>query len=401
MATHSSDSGQWIDGILRDAVEVVSRESLLARLHSGRALTVKLGADPSRPDLHLGHTVLLRRLRLFQQLGHEIVFVIGDFTGMIGDPTGRSRTRPALTLAQTRRSGESYFRQVTRILDPARTRIRYNSEWLGKLDFGDVIRLGSRCTVARILERDDFARRWQGHVPIHLHELLYPLAQAYDSVALRADVEMGGTDQTFNLLMGRTLQESCGQTPQEILTYPLLVGLDGKEKMSKSLDNYIGLDEPPAVMFEKAMRVPDNCLAQYFALTTDVPASGAETFIRRDIRGAHFRYARTVVTMYHGAAAAQEAESRYRRVAAGFLPGAMPEIAVPRGEIPAEGLPLTVLLRRAGFAASRAEARREVAGRGVQVDGTVAEDPDRCFDLAQPLVLRFGKSRFCRFRAGA
>ena len=389
-----------IDRILRDAVEAVSPQELIQKLGGGRPLTVKLGADPSRPDLHLGHTVLLRRLRLFQQLGHTIVFVIGDFTGMIGDPTGRSRTRPALTLEQTRRSGESYFRQVTRILDPARTTVRYNSEWLGKLDFGDVIRLASRCTVARMLERDDFSRRWAAHTPVYLHELLYPLAQAYDSVALHADVELGGTDQTFNLLMGRALQESFGQPPQDILTYPLLVGLDGKEKMSKSLDNYIGLNEAPDVMFEKAMRVPDACLPQYFALTTDIASEQFAPLVQQDIRQAHFAYADAIVTMYHGRAEAEKALRRYRRVAAGTLPDAMPEITVPRGEIPPDGVPLTDLLLRAGFVASRSEARRAVAGRGVRIDGVAVEDAARRLELTRPVVLQFGKGRFCRFRLG-
>ncbi|MBP7403146.1 MAG: tyrosine--tRNA ligase, partial [Clostridia bacterium] len=216
-----------IQDILRDAVQVFTEESLVRRLESGKRLVVKLGADPSRPDLHLGHTVVLRKLRLFQELGHDIVFVIGDFTGMIGDPTGRSKTRPALTLEETRQSGDTYFRQVAKVLDPGRTRVVYNSEWLGALGFADVIRLAASTTVARMLERDDFKDRFDSNVAIHLHELLYPLAQGYDSVALHADVEVGGTDQTFNLLVGRNLQGAYGQESQEVLTYPLLPGLDG------------------------------------------------------------------------------------------------------------------------------------------------------------------------------
>ena len=221
------DKQDLIQSILRDAVQIYTEDGLVRRLESGKRLLIKLGADPSRPDLHLGHTVVLRRLRLFQELGHEIVFVIGDFTGMIGDPTGRSKTRPALSLEETRKSGESYFRQVTKVLDPDKTRIVYNSEWLADLRFADVIRLASSTTVARMLERDDFRTRFDGNVAIHLHELLYPLAQGYDSVALGADVEVGGTDQTFILLVGRAMQSNEGQEPQEVITYPLLPGLDG------------------------------------------------------------------------------------------------------------------------------------------------------------------------------
>ena len=254
------NNNEIIDLILKDAVSVFSEDSLRKRLESNKRLKIKLGADPSRPDLHLGHTVVLRKLKLFQQLGHEIIFVIGDFTGMIGDPTGRSKTRPALTIEETQKNGESYFKQVSKILDPADLRVEYNSVWLSQLNFADIIRLTSKYTLARIMERDDFKNRFQSNIPIGLHELLYPLAQGYDSIALAADVEVGGTDQTFNLLVGRVLQGDYGQTPQEVITYPLLAGLDGKEKMSKSLNNYIGIDEPADSMFEKAMRGPDELL---------------------------------------------------------------------------------------------------------------------------------------------
>ena len=388
-----------IECILRDAVQIVSEESLRSRLSSGRTLKIKLGADPSRPDLHLGHTVILRKLRLFQELGHEIVFVIGDFTGMIGDPTGRNKTRPALTLEQTRKSGESYFRQVTRILDPQKTKIRYNSEWLDRLNFSDVIRLTSKATAAQILARDDFKNRWESNIPIHLHELLYPLAQGYDSVALGADVEIGGTDQTFNLLMGRALQNDLGQTPQEVITYPLLVGLDGRNKMSKSLDNYIGIDEPAPAMYEKAMRVPDDCLLSYFTLTTDTGEEEASAAIRKDIRGAHFLYADTITAMFHGKKAAAEAGKRYRKVAAGFTPANLPELRIPSGEIPDGGIRLTELLQKAGFAGSRGEARRAIAGKGVKIDGVTVEDPYLRVDLSHPVIVQFGKNRFQRIGA--
>ncbi len=385
-----------IQGILQDAVQIVSEESLLRRLESGRKLKIKLGADPSRPDLHIGHSVVLRRLRLFQELGHEIVFVVGDFTGMIGDPTGRSKTRPALTLEETRRSGETYFRQAVKILDPAATRIVYNSEWLKALDFADVIRLASSTTLARMLERDDFKTRYEGNVAIHLHELLYPLAQGYDSVALHADVEVGGTDQTFNLLVGRTLQEEYGQVPQEVITYPLLPGLDGVQKMSKSLDNYIGLDEPASAQFEKAMRVPDDCLVQYFALTTDIPAREAASAVAGDVREAHFRYARTITEMYSGAVEAAAAEQRYRQVASGSVPELVVEVSLDADAYPAGTIGAVDLLRRLGVSASNGEARRSILGRGVKIDGVTIEDPGLVVGLTQPVVVQFGKGRFFR-----
>ena len=244
------NTSEKIKLIKSGAVQIYSEDSLTKRLENDSSLVVKFGADPSRPDLHLGHSVPLRKLRLFQELGHKVVFVIGDFTGMIGDPTGKSKTRPALTIEETRASGETYFRQVAKILDPEKIEIAYNSEWLSKMNFADVISLCSKYTVARILERDDFKNRYSQNQPISMHELLYPLVQGYDSVALKADVEVGGTDQTFNLLVGRALQSHYGQTPQEVITYPLLIGLDGKEKMSKSLDNYIGIDESAEVIIQ-------------------------------------------------------------------------------------------------------------------------------------------------------
>ena len=241
-----------IELIIRRGVQIFNEDSLREKLNSGKKLIIKFGADPSRPDLHLGHTVALRLLKDLQDLGHEIVFVIGDFTAMIGDPSGRSKTRPALTFDETRKNGETYFKQVAKILDPKKIRITYNSEWLAKMTFEDVVKLTGKYTVARILERDDFANRFKNNVPIGIHEFLYPLMQGYDSVALNADVEIGGTDQTFNLLVGRELQKDYGQESQDVMVLPLLVGLDGKEKMSKSLGNYIGIDEPANVMYEKA-----------------------------------------------------------------------------------------------------------------------------------------------------
>jgi tyrosyl-tRNA synthetase len=387
------DNAERIKLILSGAVNIYSEQGLVDRLKSGKTLTIKLGADPSRPDLHLGHSVVLRKLKLFQELGHRIVFVIGDFTGMIGDPTGKSKTRPALTLEETRASGESYFKQVTKILDPEKTKVVYNSEWLSKMNFADVISLCSKYTVARMLERDDFSKRLAQNQPISMHELLYPLVQGYDSVALNADVEVGGTDQTFNLLVGRALQADYGQIPQEVITFPLLVGLDGKEKMSKSLGNYIGIDEPADIMFEKAMKVPDNLLLDYFVLTTDTLKSDAEAIIGRDIREAHFTYASMITEMYHGKPSAENAKQRYLRVAGGGAPEKIAEYTVDKQEIT-----LCELLKQVGFAASNGEARRNIAGRGVKIDGVTIEDPMLKLTVNEPFVLQFGKSKFIKIK---
>jgi tyrosyl-tRNA synthetase len=383
-----------IELIKSGAIQIYSEQGLIERLRSGRRLTIKLGADPSRPDLHLGHSVVLRKLKLFQELGHRIVFVIGDFTAMIGDPTGRNKTRPALTLEETRSSGESYFNQVAKILDPVKTEIAYNSEWLSKMNFADVISLCSKYTVARILERDDFKNRFEQNQPISMHELLYPLMQGYDSVALNADVEVGGTDQTFNLLVGRALQADYGQVPQEVITFPLLVGLDGKEKMSKSLDNYIGIDEPADVMFEKAMKVPDDLLLDYYVLTTDTLEQDARAIIRKDIREAHFRYAFMITEMYHGRQAAESARKRYLQVAGGAAPDRMPEFTVSEPEIM-----LCELLMRVGFSSSKGEARRNIAGRGVKINGVTVEDPMLKVAVTEPFILQFGKNRFIKIRS--
>jgi tyrosyl-tRNA synthetase len=378
----------FFDLIRRNAVEIYSEEGLKKRLALGKSLKIKLGADPSRPDLHLGHTVPLRMLRRMQDAGHEIIFVIGDFTGMIGDPTGKSKTRIPLTFEQTRRNGQSYFEQVTKILDPAKTRITYNSQWLSALNFADVLALTAKYTLARILERDDFAGRFVNNQAIGLHELLYPLMQGYDSVALEADIEVGGTDQTFNLLVGRALQKDYGQEPQEVITFPLLPGLDGKEKMSKSLDNYIGIDEPADTMFEKCMRVPDEVLPQYFRLTTDLPEPSYEEPLRQDMPEAHRVYAREIVRLYHGEEAVTAAEQRYSDVAKGAVPESIPNITFPVGQT----VPLIDLLKQAGFAASNSEARRLIEGKGIQLNGEVVTDI-YCV-ISENSTLRRGKNRF-------
>lgn len=375
--------------VQRTAVDIFSPEGLQRRLAHGKPLKIKFGADPSRPDLHLGHTVPLRVLQRLQAAGHEVIFVIGDYTAMIGDPSGKSKTRSPLTYAETRKNGETYFQQVTKILDPAKTRVVYNSAWFQAMSFGDALQLAGKYTLARILERDDFAKRYAGQLAIGIHELLYPLMQGYDSVALGADVEIGGTDQTFNLLVGRALQKDYGQIPQEVITFPLLPGLDGVEKMSKSLGNYIGIDEAPEVMYEKCMRVPDPLLAAYFRLTTDVAEAAYTDWIHQDIRHAHLAYAQAIVSMYHDGEAAQEAARRYRSIAAGDAPQSMACVSLPKGEIG-----LLDLLLHVAFASSRSDARRLIEGRGIRVNGETVGDIDLVID--HDIVLSRGKRRFVR-----
>ena len=287
-----------IEIIKRKAVQIISEEDLDRKINSGKKLVIKFGADPSRPDLHLGHTVPLRILKKFQDMGHEVIFVIGDFTAMIGDPSGKSKTRPSITFEETRKSAETYLNQVAKILDINKTKIMFNSEWLSKMNFHDVINLTSKYTVARIMERDDFKNRFENNRPLSMHELLYPLMQGYDSVELKTDIEIGGTDQTFNLLVGRELQKDYGQESQVVITFPLLVGLDGKEKMSKSLGNYIGINDTPFEKLEKCMKIPDDVLKQYFELATDLSSEDIYNIMEGDIREAHFSFAKEIISMY-------------------------------------------------------------------------------------------------------
>ncbi len=352
-----------IDELKTAAVAIYSPESLEEKLLSGRKLRIKMGADPSRPDLHIGHSVVLRKLKLFQSAGHEVIFVIGDFTAMIGDPSGKSKTRVPLTFEETRANGQTYFQQVSKILDPEKTLITYNSEWLAKMNFTDVLALAGKYTLAQLLERDDFANRFKDKQAIGLHELFYPLMQGYDSVALQADIEVGGTDQTFNLLVGRELQRDYGQAAQEVITFPLLPGLDGQEKMSKSLNNYIGLEDSPELMFEKCMKVPDTQLEQYFRLTTDIKDYPA------DMRAAHFLYAREILCLYHNEEAAQRAEKYYREKAAGTVPEAIESIHLQHAMIS-----ILDLLVEIQFAGSKSEARRLITGNGIKLNGSVTED---------------------------
>ena len=378
-----------LDIIKRKAVQIFSEEDLDRKINSGKKLTIKLGADPSRPDLHIGHSVVLRVLKQFQDMGHEVVFVVGDFTGMIGDPSGKNKTRPALTFEQTRKSAETYLEQATKILDKDKTRIAFNSEWLSKMNFEDVIKLTSKYTVARILERDDFKNRFENNLPLSMHELLYPLMQGYDSVELNADIEIGGTDQTFNLLVGRELQKDYGQESQVVMTFPLLVGLDGKEKMSKSLDNYIGLTDSPFDKFEKSMKIPDNVLRQYFELATDLPIERIDEIMKGDIREAHMEFAKELLKMYDNINEFESVKARYLDIAKGEIPDNVEEIYIAEKEINA-----CELLVKIGFASSKSEAKRMILGNGVKVDGETITDVNQVIKIEEGKVVQFGKNRF-------
>lgn len=362
-----------IDIIVRKAVQIYSEDTLVKKLKSGKKLVVKFGADPSRPDLHLGHAVPLRVLKMLQDMGHDIVFVIGDFTAMIGDPSGKSKTRPQLTFEETRKSGETYFKQVTKILDKEKTKIVYNSEWLNKMNFKDVLELTGKYTVARLLERDDFSNRFNNKTPIGVHEFMYPLMQGYDSVAIHADIEIGGTDQTFNLLVGRELQKDYGQEQQDVIVFPLLVGLDGKEKMSKSLDNYIGIDEEPSIMFEKSMRIPDDCLEDYFRLTTDIDTNTYKDWINTDIVDAHRKFAREIIKMYHGEEFIKEAEDKYNAKANKTLSDNIDTIKF-NGELP---ITLIDLLNELKIVSSKSEGRRLIEQNGISVNQEKENNVDR------------------------
>lgn len=390
-----------IELILRKTVDIHNKETLLKKLNSGKKLVVKFGADPSRPDLHLGHTVPLRALKILQELGHEIVFVIGDFTAMIGDPTGKSKTRPSLSFEETRKNGETYFKQVSKILDPKKIRIVYNSEWLGKMSFEDVIKLTGKYTVARILERDDFKNRFNNNIPIGIHEFLYPLMQGYDSVALHADIEIGGTDQTFNLLVGRELQRDYGQEPQDVMCFPLLVGLDGKEKMSKSLGNYIGVDESPEKMYEKAMRIPDEVLLDYFKLTTDLNMKDVENMMNDDILMAHRKYAEEIIKMYHGEEFINQAEERYNTVASGGIPNNI-EIFEMNATTLENGIPLTELLSLSNIVSSKSEGRRMIEQNGISVNGIKENETNKIVRfndfVNNELVIQKGKKVFKKIK---
>ena len=382
-----------LEKIKKNAVQIFSEEELDKKLNSGKKLIIKLGADPSKPDLHLGHTVVLRALKAFQEMGHTVYFLIGDFTAMIGDPTGKSKTRPALTFQQTREFANTYFKQVTKILDKDKTKIVYNSEWLSKMDFKDIINLTSKYTVARIMERDDFKNRFENNQPLSMHELLYPLMQGYDSVALHADIEIGGTDQTFNLLVGRELQKDYGEERQVVMTFPLLVGLDGKEKMSKSLNNYIGIDDKPEIMYEKTMKIPDEVLQEYFNLTTDIEEKISKKWIEEDIVNAHKKYAEEIIKMYHGAEFIKQAKEKYSTISKGGIPK---NIDVFNLSDEVQSIQICELLLKSNFAKSKSEAKRMINEKGVKINGNTISDVNFVVKLEGEVVLQFGKNKFLK-----
>ncbi len=393
-----------LEQIRRGIDEILPEEALVAKLkksrETGKPLNIKLGCDPSRPDLHLGHAVVLRKLRQFQDLGHQAVLIIGDFTGMIGDPSGRSKTRPPLTLEETRKNGQTYFEQASKILDPEKTRIVYNSEWLDSMSFRDVIQLAGKYTVARMLERDDFETRFRAGEPIGVHEFLYPLAQAHDSIAVESDVELGGTDQRFNLLVGRSIQEANGMEAQVCLLMPILEGTDGVEKMSKSLDNYIGISEAPEQMYGKTLSIPDNLIYRYFELATDIDTARLpeiSRFAKSDPRNAKHELAFTIVAMYHGEEAATKARQHFEKtIIQGGIPDDMPEFKPAPEEDGTIGI--LTLLTQSGMTKSNSEARRLVTQNAVSIDGEKSTDPMLQVDLsdAKSFVIQVGKRRFVR-----
>lgn len=383
--------------IKRGAEEILVESELVAKLERGQPLRIKAGFDPTAPDLHLGHTVLINKLRQFQELGHQVVFLIGDFTGMIGDPSGKNATRPPLTREQVLENAETYKAQVFKILDPARTEVAFNSTWMDQLSPADFIRLASQYTVARMLERDDFHKRYTGSQPIAIHEFLYPLVQGYDSVALRADVELGGTDQKFNLLMGRELQRAYGQESQVILTMPLLEGLDGVKKMSKSLGNYVGIQEAPGVMYNKLVSLPDSLMWRYFELLSFRPMGEIEEF-RRDVehganpRDIKIKLAEEIVARFHGEEAAATAHrSAGNRLKDGELPEDLPEVLLESDV----DLPISAVLNRAGLVRNAAAARDMLGAGSVKVDGEVA-DRDFIFAVGKTHICQAGKKAFAR-----
>lgn len=385
---------QKISRLLSHQVAEVSvRESLEKKLRSGKKLRIKLGADPSRPDLHIGHAVVLRKLREFQDLGHKVIFLIGDFTAKIGDPTGKSKTRPMLTDKEIKENAKTYLKQVGKILDVKKGEIRYNSEWLGKLKAADFVSLCAQFTVARIIERDDFKKRLDTHADIHMHELLYPMLQAYDSIALKADVELGATDQTFNLLAGRALMSKKELVPQDVMTTPILVGTDGKEKMSKSLDNYIGIMDSADEMFGKTMSIPDSALPNWIELAADyskeeILSENASIKKGENPRDVKVRLAKRLVAMYHGAKAAEASESAFK---ARFQKGEMPT------EMKGWKLSKPAKLYEAvagAFGLSNSQARRDIESGGVKINGQVVKDPME--EVKKGSVLQKGKLHFVK-----
>lgn len=394
---------EQMDIIKRGAVEIIPEEELVKKIEKSikesKPLNIKLGCDPSRPDLHIGHSVVLRKLAQFQVLGHQAILIVGDFTGMIGDPSGRNSTRPALTLEQTRINGESYFNQASKILDKNKTKIVYNSEWLGKMNFEEVIKLASKYTVARMIERDDFTKRFKAGEPISVHEFLYPLAQAMDSVAIKSDVELGGTDQKFNLLVGRDIQREFGLEPQVILTMPLLIGTDGSEKMSKSLDNYIGITDEPSQIYGRTLSIPDNLIYTYFELATNVSnqklneIKSALSDSQTNPRDLKRELARTLVEMYYDKESAINAEKEFDNI---FINKGLPDELEEFSIGDKKEMNILDLIVLVNFAPSKGEARRLVIQGGVSVDGEKISDIQKIISLQKGMILKVGKRKFIK-----
>jgi tyrosyl-tRNA synthetase len=385
--------------LARGAEEILPAGGLEAKLKKGKPLVVKTGFDPTAPDLHIGHTVLINKMRQFQELGHEVVFLIGDFTGMIGDPSGKNTTRPALSPEEIQANAQTYQSQIFKILDEKATRVEFNSNWMGKMDAAGLIRLSSHHTVARMLERDDFNKRYTGGQPISIHEFLYPIVQGYDSVALAADVELGGTDQKFNLLVGRQLQQDFGQEPQVVLTMPLLEGLDGVQKMSKSLSNYIGITDAPGEMFGKIMSISDDLMWRYFELLSFRPMTDIESIKQRvadgsNPRDAKFELATEIVARFHDASAAEAAQQEF---VARFQKGAMPEEIEELVQKSKDGeLGIAYLLKEARLVASTSEAFRMIKQGAVRIDGVRIEDKSLMIQAGTTAVYQVGKRKFAR-----
>ena len=396
---------EQMDLIRRGASEIIQEDELVQKLErsakENKQLIIKLGCDPSSPDLHIGHSVVLRKLAQFQSLGHQAILIIGDFTGMIGDPSGRNVTRPALTLEEARANGKSYFEQASKILHKEKTKIVYNSEWLSKMSFEDVIKLSSKYTVARMLERDDFTKRFKSGVAISIHEFLYPLAQAMDSVAIKSDVELGGTDQKFNLLVGRDIQREFDIEPQVIITMPLLVGTDGVEKMSKSYNNYIGISESPKEIFGKALSIADSLIYTYFELASDVSNEKLKEIKNklddssvnpRDIKR---ELAKNLVAMYHDKKAADQAEEEFDRIfIKKEIPDDLPEFKIPSGK---KEIGIVDLIVEVNFAPSKSEAKRLVMQGGVSINGEKIDDINKPIQLESEMILKVGKRKFIKF----
>ncbi|AEH51909.1 tyrosine--tRNA ligase [Pseudothermotoga thermarum] len=389
-----------VEYLTRNVVDLVSREELLERIRTKGQLRVKLGVDPSRPDLHLGHAVVLFKLREFQDLGHHVILIIGDFTAMIGDPSGRNTTRPMLSEEEVKENAKTYQEQAFKILDPEKTEVRFNSEWLGKMTFADVIKLAAKYTVARMLERDDFAKRYASNEPISISEFLYPLAQAYDSVAIQADVELGGTDQYFNLLVGRKIQEEFGQKPQIVMTMPIIEGTDGKLKMSKSYGNYIAFNDPPLEMYGKLMSIPDELIIKYMRLLTKIPDEeidryealmNSKSINPRDVK---MRLAFEITKFFHGEEEAKSAEEEFIRIfREKELPTDIPVVTLDKDEVE-----LVELLVNLNVASSRSEARRLITQGGVRLDDEKILDIHAKIILDRERILKVGKRNFFKLK---